>query len=361
MPPTFRRPVLLVCRGLDPIGSGRQIELVAGGLAAAGADVHVACTTRGGSLAGRLASAGITVHCVGTRPVCDGGTVMGLVRLARRLRPRPVIVWGRGHLPAAVALKCAVPSSALVVQIAKPLRRDASRRLVTLLDGLIATTPAAAASGPWAEGDPRLAHVPPAACAAPPAGIDRAVIAVALGLDPARAWTLAVAPLVAASRLDRLCWAIDQLRVVNRDVEHVLVGTGPLHRQLERRARAQEIADRLVVLPHCDLLPDLLRQVRLVWQSGAVALGGAIADALDAGVPAVAVADDAARQLIADGESGRIVPVVPESEFPRRAFEIIADEDRAAQFAAAGRARAAAVFPVQPMIAAHVAVCDRVA
>jgi glycosyltransferase involved in cell wall biosynthesis len=362
MPPTFPRPVLLVCRGLDPIGSGRQIELIAGGLVAAGADVHVALTTRGGSLPARLAAAGVTVHRIGMRPVCDGGAVLRLVRLARRLRPRPVVIWGRGHLPAAVALKCGCRTAPVVVQVAKPLRGSAERRLVSVLDGLIATTPAAAASGPWDPGrDPRAACIPPAACAAPPRGLDRSAIARTIGLDPARSWTLAVAPLVAASRLDRLWWAIDQLRVVNRDVEHVVVGAGPLRRQLERRARAQEIADRLVMPADCDLLPDLLRQVRLVWQSGSVALGGALADALDAGVPAVAVADDASRQLIADGETGRLVPVVPESELPRRAFELIEDEALAARFAVAARHRAAALFPLQSMLTAQIAACARLA
>ncbi|MFN9369568.1 MAG: glycosyltransferase [Planctomycetia bacterium] len=364
MPTTFRRPLLLVCRGLDPLGSGRQIELVAGGLAAAGADVHVAFTTRGGSLPGRLAAAGITVHRIGSRSVCDGASVARLVRLARRLRPRPAIAWGRRHVPAAVALKLACPSATVVAHVAKPIPRGAIRRLVGILDGLIATTPTTAASGPWtgtSGPDSRVACIPPAACAAAAAGLDRGALAVALGLDPARVWTLAVAPLVAASRLDRLCWGIDQLRVVNPNVEHVLVGAGPLRRQLERRARAQEIRDRLVILPESDLLPDLLRQVRLVWQSGSVAFGGAISDALDAGVPAVAVADDAARQLIADGETGRLVPAIPASEFPRRAFEIIEDDGLAGRFSAACRARAAAMFPLEPMIAAHRAVCERLA
>jgi glycosyltransferase involved in cell wall biosynthesis len=362
MPPTFPRPVLLVCRGLDPIGSGRQIELVAAGLAAAGADVHVAVTTRGGSLPDRLAATGIVVHRIGTRPVTDAAAVVELVRLARRLRPRPVIAWGGKHLPAAAALKIAAPATTPVVHFAKPLRGAATRALASMLDGLIATTQAVAASLARRGGrEPRVTCIPPAASAADPGGLDRKAIAASLGLDPARHWTLAVAPLVAASRLERLFWAIDQLRVVNRDVEHVLVGAGPLRRQLERRARAQEIADRLVVLPHCDLLPDLLRHVRLVWQSGTVAFGGAVADALGAGVPAVAVADDACRQLIDDGVTGRLVPVVPESELPRRAYEIIADDALAARFAAAARDRATTLFPASAMVTAHVAACARFA
>ena len=92
-----------------------------------------------------------------------------------------------------------------------------------------------------------------------------------------------------------------------------------------------------------------------------MACGGAIIDALAVGVPAVAVTDDACRQVIADGETGRLVPAVPESELPRRAYEILADPALAARFAAASRDRAAAMFPPQRMLAGHVAACERLA
>jgi predicted TIM-barrel fold metal-dependent hydrolase len=62
--------------------------------------------------------------------------------------------------------------------------------------------------------------------------------------DPWDAFAHAVAPLVAEARLDRLLWGIDQLEVVHRGVEHVLVGSGPLERRLLRRARARWWAGR---------------------------------------------------------------------------------------------------------------------
>ena len=126
-----------------------------------------------------------------------------------------------------------------------------------------------------------------------------------------------------------------------------------------RRARVHEVAERLVVMPHSSLLPDLFGQVRLVWQSGTVALGGAVLDAMAGGVPVVAVASDAARQLVVDGETGWIAPPLPESDFPRRAFKILEDESQAARMAAAGAARAAACFPAAASVAAHVALPER--
>ena len=168
-----------------------------------------------------------------------------------------------------------------------------------------------------------------------------------------------VAPLVPEARLERLLWAIDQLGVVHQRLEHVLVGAGPLRGRMLRRARVQQLAEQLHLFPHLDCLPDLLREVRLVWQSGEVACGGALLDGMALGIPAVAVESDAARQLIVDGETGRIVPADPESEFPRRALGIIEDDELAARYGSAAKARAAAAFPTDRMVAAVLAACAR--
>jgi len=136
----------------------------------------------------------------------------------------------------------------------------------------------------------------------------------------------------------------------------VLVGAGPLADQVRRRARVHELAERLFMMPDCDLLPDLLGQVAVVWQSGEVALGGAILDGMARGVPAVAVESDAAQQLVQDSETGRIVPPLPESELPRRAFGILEHDSLAKQYAAAAVARAAEAFPSEPFVAGLLAV-----
>jgi glycosyltransferase involved in cell wall biosynthesis len=126
-----------------------------------------------------------------------------------------------------------------------------------------------------------------------------------------------------------------------------------------RRARAQQLSQRLHLVPQCELLPDLLRQVRLVWQSGDVAYGGAIFDAMPLGIPAIAVDGDAARQLIADDQTGRIVPAVPESELPRRAMNVIEDDSLWERYSAAARARAEELFAIGGSIPRQIAVVER--
>jgi choline dehydrogenase-like flavoprotein len=90
-----RQPVLIAVRGLDPVGTGRQAELLARGLAAQGRDVHVAITSTGGSLAARLRDAGLPVHAIGRRPVPDVAATLRLLGLARRLRAAALLTLGR--------------------------------------------------------------------------------------------------------------------------------------------------------------------------------------------------------------------------------------------------------------------------
>jgi glycosyltransferase involved in cell wall biosynthesis len=357
--PTDPHPsILLVTPGRDPVGTGREVELLAEGMRAAGRSVHVAVLSRGGAVPDRLAAHGMPVHRIGRRPEVDAAAAARLMILVRRLRPDVVIVVGRSLLVAAAAVKLAAPRTHVVARLAVPVERSPQARALRQLDLVLAASASVADSCRGDRSGPRVEIVPPGIAADPGRGLDRVAIAARLGLDPAKTWTLCVAPLVAASKLERLIWAIDQLGVVKKGLEHVLVGAGPLLGRVRRRARVQELAERLVVVPHCDVLPDLLGQVRLVWQSGQVALGGAILDAMARGVPTVAVESDAARQLIIEGETGRIVPAIPESEFPRRAFGIIEDDALATRYGGAGRARAETAFAAERMVAAVIAAID---
>jgi glycosyltransferase involved in cell wall biosynthesis len=352
MPMDAGSPILLVVRGLDPVGTGRQVELAAVGLAAAGRDVVVAVTSAGGSLAERLTRAGLAVHRVGRRPAVDLGASMRLARLACRLQPAAIVGFGRSAVVPVAACSRLLPGCRAVGWLGLEPRGLRQRVALRWLAAVAVASPRiAAACGSAGVAARRIAIVPPGITPDFGRSLGRDELAARLGLDPAKQWTLAVAPLEPAARLPRLLWAIDQLGVVRKDLQHVLVGAGPLLDQLRRRARAQELAERLFIMPECDVLPDLLGEVRLVWQSGEVALGGAVLDAMARGVPGVAVESDATRALIIDGETGRIVPGAPESELPRRAFGILEDEPLARRVGAAAAARARREFSAERYVA----------
>jgi glycosyltransferase involved in cell wall biosynthesis len=352
----------MVARGLDPIGTGRQIELAGKAFRAAGWNVHLAVTTGGGAVATRLTQAGMTVHQLSTRPVIDAAAAVRLVQVARRLdlgSSDVVLAWGRSQTRLSAAIKLLIPTVRFVSHLA--MRRSGTITGLALgqADRVIASSPAVATECERLGVSPvKIDMIPPAADPAPAEGLSRAELAARLGLDPEKLWTLCVAPLVPEARLERLLWAIDQLGVVHRRLEHVLVGAGPLRARVLRRARVQQLAERLHLFPHLDCLPDLLREVRLVWQSGEVACGGAILDGMALGIPAVAVASDSARQLIVDGETGRIVSAEPESDFPRRALGIIEGDELATRYGSAAKAQAAAEFPADRMVAAMMAATE---
>lgn len=359
---TGQRPksMLMVARGLDPVGTGRQIELAAEAFRTAGWAVAVAVGTAGGAVPGRLAARGFAVHRIGTRPAFDAAAAARLAVLCRRFDPAVVHAWGRSAAAVAASIRPFTGRARAVAHLATGPR---SRRLGWALARLDRVMVVSAGVSGCCEAvgvrSGRIDILAPGIQAADPAGLSRRDLAARLGLRTDTQWTLCVAPLSCAARLERLVWAIDQLAVVHRGVEHVLVGQGPLAAQVQRRARVQQLAERLRVVSFCDVLPDLVRASHLVWQSGDVAYGGAILDAMACGVPVVAVASDAARQLIVDQVTGRIVPADPESEFPRRAFNVLENPDEARRYGDAARQRAAEQFAIGPALARHVEAVER--
>lgn len=357
-----RRPLLIAVRGLDPVGTGRQAELLALGLHAEGRDVHVAITSTEGSIAARLRTAGLPVHEVGRRPQPDGAATARLAVLARRLRAGVLVTFGRRQGAMAAMARFIVPGLRTVVHAAHAANTNRQVRRLRAADAVVAAADdVAAACRRWGVADTRISIVPPGITVDATDALSRVELAERLGLDPACQWTLSVAPLVAEARLERLIWGIDQLGVVRRGMQHVLVGSGPQLRRILRRARVQELAERLFVVPHGRLLSDLLGQITYAWQSGETPFGGAILDAMARGVPAVAVASGPARQLVVSGETGWIVPAEPESEFPRRAFTLLETPDTLAAFGAAARRRAAEVFPADRMVSGFASAIDAVA
>ena len=348
------RRILLVARGLDAVGTGREVLLTAHDLLEAGDDLHMAVITKPSSVATEVAARQGVIHALSHRPQPDAASVAELARTIRRLQPHLVATWGWSAWRTAGAALATMNdtraprwlgSLGSPVPPSTPTARWFTRRLMHRCDLLLAATEATVSTcrtlGAQAS---RVRLCPPGVAEPPPARLSREEVASRFGLPQGDTWTLCVAPLVARSRLARLVWAADQLDVVLHGLTHVLVGAGPLASQIARRARAQQAAARIRMLPACEAIRDLLAHVRLVWQPGEVAYGGALLDALAAGVPAVAVAGDAAETLIERGVTGQIVPADPPSEFPRHALPILEDDELHHRFADASRRRARTAF-----------------
>lgn len=322
--------ILIVARGGDPIGIGREVEFTAMQSRQLGIRVHVVLLSACGSLSDRLSQQGVNVQVLGRRHDPDVAVIGRLMRVIFSLKPSAMITFGQ--------VQAMFSAVAIALQPRRHLRPKLVCRIATTSLGfwawalrradkvLVSSRHVFNACKNIGVSTHRLCVVKPLACAAASSGFTREDLAYHLKLDKDKLWTLCVAPLVARSQLGRLLWAIDQLGIVRSDVEHVLVGSGPQLNQLVRRAHIQQLKQRLHIVSSCACLPDLLREVQFVWQSGDVALGGALFDAMSVGTPTVAIESDAAEQAIASGESGWIVPVEPASEFARRAVSVIEDE-----------------------------------
>ena len=345
-----RRPLLFLTRGLDPVGTGRQVELAAEACRAAGHDVQIAITAGAGSCAGRLARAGFVVHSLSRRPRPGVTAAVELARLIGAIRPGAIVAWGRRQVAIAAAARRLAAGPVVVAVVGIAPRAGLEAWGLRQADRVVATTAGVAGAI-----DLVIPGIEPVAGS----GLSRGQVAARLGLRPDTVWTLCVAPLEPSTHVDRLLWAIDQLGVVHKGLEHVVVGAGPLLARMRRRARLQHCAERLFVFPWLDCLPDLLPRVRLVWQPGEVADAGCLLAGMAHGVAAVAVESDAAAALVADDQSGRIVAADPMSEFPRRALGIIEDDSLAARYGSAARARAVAEFPVARSTAAVRASIER--
>lgn len=328
--------ILIVARGGDPIGIGREVEFAAMQNRLLGIRVHVVFLSAYGSLSGRLSQQGVNVQILGKRHDPDMAVIGRLAKVIFSLKPAVVITFGQVQATlSALAIMLQPPGRLhpkLVCRIATTcmgLRAWALRRAHKVL---VSSSQVFSACKKIGISTQRLCVVNPLAHAASSEGLTREDIANQLKLDKHKLWTLCAAPLNARSHLSRLLWAIDQLGIVRNDVEHVLVGSGPQLRQLVRRAQIQQLEGRLRIIPSCDCLPDLLRETQLVWQSGEVALGGALFDAMSLGKPTVAIESDAAEQAIVSGQSGWIVPLEPASEFARCALSVLEDQKIISKF-----------------------------
>ena len=124
-----------------------------------------------------------------------------------------------------------------------------------------------------------------------------------------------------------------------------LAGEGELRATLGRQAAALGIAGRVRFLGWRDDIPALLAAADfLVCPSRHEPLGNVVIEAWAAGVPVIASASEGPSALIADGESGLLVPVDDADALARAMLRVTDDRELRARLAAAGRAVHAAEY-----------------
>ncbi len=327
-------------------GVGTHLRSVLPTLAGAGAAVTVCGPAATDALFGFSAAAtfrpvGISA---GLDPVADTRAVLAL----RRALTDADLVHAHGlraGLVAAAAVRTG-PRRPLVVTLhnalpdrAGPLRRvlaTAERATVRAADVVLAASADLAANARrLGARDVRVAPV--SAPALPPARRSRDEVRAGLGLADGRPLVLAVGRLHPQKGYDVLLdaaasWTGGPPPLV------AIAGDGPLEAELAARIRAQRLP--VTLLGRRDDVADLLAAADLVvlpsrWEARSLTAQ----EALRAGTPLVATRTGGLPELL--GDAALLVPPGDAAALAAAVTDLLADPDRAAALAAAGRARAA--------------------
>jgi glycosyltransferase involved in cell wall biosynthesis len=123
--------------------------------------------------------------------------------------------------------------------------------------------------------------------------------------------------------------------------------------RLEQFIADENLAGRVLLLGYvADLIPFLAALDIYVSPSRAEAFGLATVEAMACGACVVATATDGTREIVADDETGRVVPVGDTAALARAIAELLEDEEERKRLAGRGRASVRARFDLARMVEA---------
>ncbi len=140
------------------------------------------------------------------------------------------------------------------------------------------------------------------------------------------------------------------------DVEFVIAGRdnsadGRYGRELKQLIESRGLGNRIRLIETRIDVADFFSQLSLfVSASRSEAFGLAIIEAMAAGVPVVATASDGAREIIADGRTGRLVPIADAEALAGQIDELLNDAGQRDHLAAAARQMVAQEFSLDRMV-----------
>jgi glycosyltransferase involved in cell wall biosynthesis len=170
---------------------------------------------------------------------------------------------------------------------------------------------------------------------------------------------LAVARLVEQKGIDVAIAALPAVRARHPDAVLVVLNEGPLRGRLLEQAAALGVADA-VFLPGRvgDVTSWLRRADVLVHPARWEGFGLALLEAMLASLPVVATQVSAVPEIVADGETGLLVPPDDPDALAEATARVLDDRELAARLGAAGLARARTEFSVERMARQTLAVYD---
>lgn len=360
----------LVIPTMDRGGAEKQLALLASHLPRDQFDVHVFLLTRGGPRRQSLLDANIAHTIIGKRFKIDVIAVSRLRKAFQNFGPDIIHTW----IFAANSLG-RFAAMGLKRRDGQPVRIVASERCVDpwkrtwhhAIDRFLAKrTDAITTNSGGVVSFYKVHGIAPEIFRVIPNGIERidsptadessrARIAAALDIDPQRHWIVAVGRLWPQKRYRDLIWAAELIGALRGDTTLVIVGDGPQQAELIRHRDAVTSDQRARFVGHRDDVHLLLPHAAVFWiGSEYEGQSNGVIEAMQNGVPVIASDIVGNRDLVEDGQTGRLVKLGNSADFARQTNILLDDPERSRQWGRAGAKRIEQQFSVEKMVQCHV-------
>jgi glycosyltransferase involved in cell wall biosynthesis len=361
--------VLQLIPTLDRSGAEKQMVLLAKGLPRDRFRVEVAALTRLGPLEAELRDAMIPVTLI-RKPLKLDPFALG--RLTSFLKPRRfdvVQTWvfaanAYGRVAARLAKVPVVVTAEMAVDLWKSRGHLAiDRALAHWCDRVVGNSNAVVdfyrrAGIP----ESKLELIPSGIGGEEPPEVDKAAIRASFGWPADAPVVLFAGRLMPQKGVRDLIAAIDLLQHVRPKLRTLIVGGGPLKSELEETAHDFELDERVRFLGHRDDVPRLLAAADLlVLPSLYEGLPNVVLEAMRFSKPVVATAAPGTTEVVADAETGLLVPIGNPPVLAKAIRDVTDDPALARRLGEAGRARVEREFGVDLMVERFAALYERIA
>ena len=357
------RRIAFVIPTLDRGGAEKQLTILARALPEHGFEPTVLVLTRSGPYEEMLRAAGITVLQIGKKLKADPLCWLRLRQALRAGQYALVHTWlfagnSYGRLAAwSLRFRPVVATERCADYWKGPLHFWLDRLLLRVTDRIVVNS-----RGVWefyrdVVGVPeeKLVLIRNAVPDAPLPFVSRAGKLQSLGIPPQSYVVGFVGRLWPQKRVRDLIWACDIVRNIKPNIRLLIVGDGPLRRDLERYAWDVGMGERTLFLGERADIAELLQVMDvLVLPSAFEGMPNAVLEAMAAGVPVVASAIAGTREVVQDGHTGFLVPLGDRAALAKRINHLLEQPQLRRRMGEAGRAYVRQHFTVERMVSAHV-------
>jgi glycosyltransferase involved in cell wall biosynthesis len=337
--------VLFLIPNLEYGAVGKQVYLIASALPRDRVEAAVAALGNEGPWGERLRALGVEVHVLGRTRLVDLTLRPRLGRLLQRFRPTIIHAWRRAGFWAA-----ALAGESRRCVISQPIPPGPSQNRLSFLDRRLLRRASRIVAGGTSEsgrlqalGVPpdRIDVIGPAVEQVPDQAPASETVNTDLPVPRNARVVLGVGPLDPHKGFRDALWAFDILKYLYDDLHLVLLGDGPERGALKRFAGAIGVNDRAHFVESQPDVTAWMNRAEVVWipslHEGGI---NVCLEAMAAGRPVVATRLPALAEIVADAQTGFLVPPGDKVSLARQTRLLLQDESLRQRFGAGGQRRA---------------------